>query len=54
MFHSEFAEPSHNAETRTDLLVLVHEGMYRRLQIHHLAKGQVRPTRFNPVRTRSA
>ena len=49
MVDSEFTEPSSNAETRANLLALVHEGMYRRLEIHHLAKGQVRPTRLGHV-----
>jgi hypothetical protein len=49
MFHSEFAKPPNNAETRADLLVLIHEAVGCRLQIHHLAEGQVRPTRLSPV-----
>ena len=43
MFSSEFTKPSKNAERRADLLVLVHEGTYRGLQIYHLAQGQVGP-----------
>jgi hypothetical protein len=49
MVDSEFAEPSSNAESRADLLVLVYEGIYHRLEIHHRAQGQVRPTRLGHV-----
>jgi hypothetical protein len=46
MLASKLPKPTNYAEPRMDLLVLVHEGMDRGLQIHRLAQGPIRPTRL--------